>query len=170
MTLDYHILQRAISCGTGAAPTPFNGYVTKKAPHTFDRATFEHILPSYLKQHEAVPIEIQDGGKRRLFGVASHLDVHNWVADLHLLYLYHPELCTSCTCAAACNCPSYTQLWSLFLVETGREEAVKTGLREQVCSTQLSPNLSACSDTLHVADDDMDTSAICVHLEAGLQM
>ena len=110
----------------GPASTPFN--VTAQI---FDRDTFELKLPGYLRSHESTPITLEDG-KQKTFGVGPHPDPKHYRAELHLLYLSHPELCQKCSCEGTCECPTYTDLWEQFLAETGEAEAAKSNLIDQL--------------------------------------
>ena len=113
----------------GAAPGSLLVVIRK---HTFDRSTFALNLPTYLRRSVRVPLSLQDGGKRVRFGIGPHPDPDDWRADLHLLYLSPPELCTHCTCGHACESPTYTQLWEQFIDDTGQQEAPKVQLLDQL--------------------------------------
>ena len=76
---------------------------------TFDHATNQLILPSYLQAHEHVPIELTDSQGSKCFGFGQYPDRHAWRAELHLYYVQEPDLCKSCDC-----CPDYKQLWLNF--------------------------------------------------------
>ena len=112
----------------GTANTPFHA-----AAYTFDRATYELKLPRFLQQHESTPITLTDGAVQS-FGGSNHPDPHHWQAELHLLYLAHPELCSHCSCPAEpqCQCPTYTKLWDTFLEEKVVQQASKDGLANQL--------------------------------------
>ena len=75
---------------------------------------------------------MEDSRGRERFGIGRHPDPGHWRADLHNLYLSHPELCTHCTCAPPCQCPTYTELWEKFLEETGQEQARKSQMLDQL--------------------------------------
>ena len=120
-------VQEADAAQGGPACTPFGSSFG-----TFDRATFALRLPSFLEEHESTPVRLLDSGGTRYFGSGSHPDPGYWRAELHLLYIRHPEFCRSCSCSGECGCPTYTDLWELFLLDVEQEEAPTAELAEQM--------------------------------------
>ena len=108
----------------GPAVTPFTCMTA-----SFDRATFELKLPSFLQQHDSTPITLSDGKQQR-FGVGQVPDRKLWRAELHLLYLAHPELCHSSVSTG--QELAYDVLWQQFLTESGEQQARKRQMAQQL--------------------------------------
>lgn len=108
----------------GAACVPFSSLL-----NSFDRSTYELRLPAFLKPHDSVPWHFGDG-RVLTFGVSKRPDPNLWRAELHLLYLSHPELCGSST-------TPYDQLWEAFLIDKGQIQASKAQLSRQLDAWRL---------------------------------
>lgn len=108
----------------GAACTPFSSL-----PNSFDRSTYALRLPEYLQHHDSLPWHFGDG-RVQTFGVSKHPDPNLWRAELHLLYLAHPELCGS-------SPTPYDELWQAFLGQTGQSQASKALLSTQLDAWRL---------------------------------
>ena len=85
---------------------------------SFDRATNDLIIPSYLKSALATAIKLSDGGKT--FSVrplpARHVKqaLQHVSLKLHQFFLRWPGLCCPCSRSSDCLCRDYRTLWQVF--------------------------------------------------------
>lgn len=132
----------------GAACTPFGSLSS-----TFDRSTYELRLPEFLQQRSSVHWQFKDG-KVQTFGISMRPDPNLWRAELHLLYLAHPDLCgTSVT--------AYNHLWQAFLRETGQRQAPKAMLSKQLDAWRLWGERHKAAGSMDAADALLCNGPVC---------
>ena len=93
----------------GHSAQSYSTVFTRRLP-TFDSATNELLLPSFLQAHEGVSIDLFDSSGFLTFGIGQLPDKHSWQAELHLFYVQFPEFCQACTC-----CGQYHELWARYM-------------------------------------------------------
>lgn len=91
---------------------------------TQEQQSNQMVMPGYMQDAVVHGVKLLDGtgmpvSLQRTGDLQQPKRVRGVLVQLHKFYLRWPQLCRVCSCNLACNCKTYSDLWSDYAVSRG---------------------------------------------------